>query len=228
MRVEQYWSHSFLPGLIRKNGIVFDIGMHDGGFAKLVAPSCRKVIGFEPDPVWRGNHPYLPANVQVVEKAIAGTAGIVRLHVNQEKCSSLHYADAHTETIDVDSLTLAQALDLVPDDRVDLVKMDIEGEELAVLSQAPAQLFARIVQMTVEFHDFMDPSSLTQIRAVIARLEGLGFYVVRFSWRNYGDMLFVNRKLARINLCQRVWIVCRYKYLSGLVRIVKRRLSLGS
>lgn len=224
MRVEQYWSHSFIPDLIRNNGVAIDIGMHSGGFAKVVAPRCRKVIGFEPDPSWRGRSD-LPANVQIVEKAIAATSGTFRFHVNVEKCSSLHYADLHAETIEVNSVTLEQALELVPDELVDLIKMDIEGEEIAVLSQTPGQLFNRVVQMTVEFHDFMDPSTRPQIRAIVDRMKGLGFYAFRFSWHNWGDILFINRNLVGMNVFQRWWILLRYKYFRGLLRIVKRRLA---
>lgn len=227
MRVEQYWSHSFIPSLIRRGGIAFDIGVNSGGFARLIADRCTRVIGFEPDPVWQGKL-NLPHNVEVIAKAIAGTPGKLRFNVNSEKCSSLHYADIDASTVEVDSITLEQALELVPDGRIDLIKMDIEGEELAVLSDAPAELFDRVAQMTIEFHDFMDPDSLPRVKAVIERLQELGFYTFCFSWRSHGDLLFINRNIIPLSFVRRLWIFLRYKYLRGVMRIMRRKLGLSA
>jgi FkbM family methyltransferase len=224
MRVDLYWSHSFMPSLIRPDGVVYDFGMYDGGFARLVAPLRARILGFEPDPSWHGKLS-LPSNVRVIPKALAARPGRVRFNINPETCSSLHFTDVTSETVDVEALTLNDALALEPASRIDLIKMDIEGEELAVLADAPADLFARVVQMTVEFHDFLDPKSLPAIRAVIARLRRLGFHAIRFSFRSYGDVLFINKTLAPLSLWQRAWITLRYKYARGLARIVRRNLK---
>ena len=45
MNVETYWSHSFLPELVRPTGVVFDFGVNGGGFSELMSPRCRVVIG---------------------------------------------------------------------------------------------------------------------------------------------------------------------------------------
>ena len=221
MQVEVYWSHSFLPGLIRPQGIVFDIGVNSGGLPEQVAGRCRRVIGFEPDPVWHASY-VLPPNVQVWSKALAASRGTMRLNVNPKLCSSLHYQESASTSVEVETVTLADALALESEGPVDLIKIDIEGEELAVLDQSPAELFSRVVQMTVEFHDFLDPASRPKILAVIDRLRRLGFHVVKFSWNSYGDMLFVNRKLAPLSVWQRIWLRLRYKYGSGIGRILCR------
>jgi len=100
--------------------------------------------------------------------------------------------------------------------------LDIEGEELAVLQSAPPELFARIAQMTVEFEDCHDKA---EIRSVIRKIRGLGFWVVTFAWRNYNDVLFVNQKLEPVSFFQRAIIVLVHKYGRGLLRILDRRLS---
>lgn len=221
MNVQVYWSHSFLPDLVRQDGLVFDFGVNDGGFARLMAPKCRMVVGFEPDPAWEGQH-VLPANVRVTPKALAARAGTIPFHVNQALCSSMHYAEPNAREVHVEAVTLEAALALEPGGRIDLLKMDIEGEEVEVLLHAPAAVFARVVQMTVEFHDFLDPSSLPGIRQVIERMRGLGFHAVRFSFRSYGDVLFVNRRLAPLGAWQRLWLTVRFKYLRGLARAASR------
>jgi FkbM family methyltransferase len=214
-----------LPWLICRDGVVFDFGVYDGGFSRRVAPLCKRVVGFEPDPSWQGKLS-LPDNVRVMPQALAVQAGTLRLHVNRKMCSSLHYADVDAAGIEVAAISLEQALALEPSERVELVKMDIEGEEVEVLNGASQRLFDRIVQMSVEFHDFIDPSSLPGIRATIARIEGYGFLALKFSWRSYGDVLFVNRRLAPISLLDRIYLVGFHKYARGIARVAGRLMKL--
>lgn len=214
-----------MPGLIRRDGLVFDFGVNCGGFAERVAPLCRKVIGFEPDPSWRGRYHHLPANVTLIEKAVAAERGVLKLHVNPTQCSSLHHAEGGAVAAEVEAITLADALEMDTASRIDLIKMDIEGEELAVLQNAPAELFERIAQMTVEFHDFLDPESVPAIQRVIARMEGLGFVAFRISWRSYGDMLFVNRRLEPLSAWQTFYLGVWHKYSQGIWRMLSRRLN---
>lgn len=226
MNVQLYWCHSFFADLIRPDGVVFDFGVNDGGFARLVAPHCRRVIGFEPDPTWGGGRLSLPPNVLIVPKAVAAKSGTIPFHVNEGMCSSLHFAEAETKTVEVEAVTLADALAMEPGSRIDLIKMDIEGEELAILDSAPAELFARVAQMTVEFHDFLDPASVPAIRAVIARMEGMGFHAIRFSWNSYGDLLFINQRLVPLSTSQRAWVRLRHKYARGVARVMRRMLTI--
>ena len=50
----------------------------------------------------------------------------------------------------VDAITLADAVALAPTKRIELIKMDIEGEEVAALREAPPKILQRIAQLTVE------------------------------------------------------------------------------
>jgi hypothetical protein len=72
----------------------------------------------------------------------------------------------------------------------------------------------------VEFHDFLDSSSLPAILAVIAKLRSIGFWAVKFSWSSYGDVLFVNQAYAPLSLVQKLWIIAVHKYGRGLGRIL--------
>ena len=224
MKVESYWGHTFLPELIQQDGVVFDFGVYNGGFAKLVAPRCKRVIGFEPDPAWRVRPP-LPANVQVVPMALAARRGQIQLCLNRDKCPSIHYSDTAAGAAEVEAITLADALALEPTARIDLIKMDIEGEEVPVLRDAAPALFERIAQMTVEFHDFLDPSSLPAIRAVIDKIERLGFLAIKFSWRSHGDLLFVNQCLVPLSIWDQASLRIVQKYGKGIGRILRRALQ---
>ncbi len=221
-KAASYWSHTFLPGLVKEGGLVFDFGVNSGGFSRLLAPRCRRIIGFEPDPYWGEDRLVLPDNVELHRKAIAAERGKLVLNVNEETCSSLHYADRNAATVEVEAVTLADALALAPEGRIDLIKMDIEGEEVPILLKADAALFTRVAQMTIEFHDFLDPKSLPSIFQVIARLRELGFTAYRMSWRSYGDMVFINEKLEPMTAWQRFNLGVVHKYAEGMKRIFGR------
>jgi hypothetical protein len=53
-------------------------------------------------------------------------------------------------------------------------------------------------------------------------MRRLGFVAVCFSFRNYGDMLFVNQRLTELTLGQKFWMILRYKYFRGAMRVLRR------
>jgi FkbM family methyltransferase len=222
--VELYWSHSFLPNLVRGDGLVFDSGVNNGGSSRLLAARCHQVIGFEPDPRWQGAIT-LPDNVTVIPKTLSATRGRKQFYLNPPESSSLQYEHPDVHSVEVETLTLADAFAFAPVGRIDLLKMDIEGDEVDVLNDFIAEQASRTVQMSVEFHDFLDPSSVPAIRAVIDRLKQLRFHVVRFSWRNYGHVLFINQNLVPISVFDRIWLRVRHKYCRGVSRRVQRALN---
>jgi len=168
-------------------------------------------MGFEPDPYW-DRRLLLPDNVFVFRKALAAKRRTVPLNLNQGKCSSMHYLDTGARPVDVDAITLADAVALAPAERIELVKMDIEGEEVPVLWDASPEIPCEDrSQLTVEFHDFLDAASKPGIRAVIDKLRGLGFFTIRFSWHTYGDVLFVNRRWEPLSLRQRADLTVVHK-----------------
>lgn len=89
------YSH-VLAHLIRPDGVVFDFGVSEGRFSTRVA-----ILGLEPDPGWTARR-LLPDNVMVVPKALGADGGIIRLHLNREKCSSLHCSDPDAASLEVE------------------------------------------------------------------------------------------------------------------------------
>ena len=85
------------------------------------------------------------------------------------------WSPAGAREISVEMITLARLFELVEPNRVDLLKVDVEGAEWDVLSGLTPALAERIDQITVEFHDFMDPSMRPRTEDCIAQLQTLGF-----------------------------------------------------
>ena len=79
-------------------------------------------------------------------------------------------------------------------EKVDVLKLDIEGAELDVLESIPDSLLRKIDQITVEFHDFIPGyATLNRIEQTRGRLEASGFLCCVVSLRTFGDVLFVDR-----------------------------------
>ena len=104
---------------------------------------------------------------------------------------------------------------------IDLLKIDIEGAEIELLEGLDKETFARIGEMTVEFHDFLRPSDRPRVAKVVAKIRDNGFYVVNFGWRHFTDVMCLNRAVFDVNLKLRARLTAA-KYARGARRIAAR------
>ncbi len=204
--------------------MVLDCGANRGEFAsRLALEFAARVHAFEPDPRL---YPELPdvADVSYYERAVSGTGAEMTLNLGQESCSSACFSEGGNQTsVVVQATTLEDFCREQSLAAVDLLKLDIEGAEIGVLENLPANLLAGIGQITVEFHDFIDASEEPRIARVLARLKRHGFYLVRFSYHDYSDCLLINTELHPLGLPEKCGLLVR-KYWRGVRRkLVKRR-----
>ena len=89
--------------------------------------------------------------------------------------------------------TLAGLFGALDVEVVDLLKVDIEGAEIALIDAADDATLRRCCQMTIEFHDFMDPDQAVNVKRQLDRFESLGFDCVVMTRRHHGDVWVVNR-----------------------------------
>lgn len=215
--------HALVTSGLTQDSAVVDLGFNEGAFANEVVRrfGCR-VYAAEPLPALRAAATTLPG-VELDGVAISGSGGSVVLHDNPSRCATVETALAEegATQVRVRAVTLERFLARVPQD-VAVLKLDIEGAELEVLSNAPRQTLARVRQITVEFHDFLDAALEPHVRLVYARLSELGFSRVRFA-RGNDDVLFIRSDLLPIPWLARAWLAARYKYPWGIGRMVKRR-----
>lgn len=105
-------------------------------------------------------------------------------------------------------------------ERINLLKMDIEGSEIDVLSSLSKETLEKIDQITVEFHDFLWPELNKKVEETKNRLCDLGFYCIPFSVTNNGGVLFIRKKL--INKLEYFYLKYFYRYLLAVLRAVRR------
>jgi FkbM family methyltransferase len=187
---EEFPPYRPLPGWT-----VLDVGAHQGVFTvragRLVGPN-GKVISIE---VFPGNAARLRRNVEsnhlknvtVVESAAGGKDGTATLHVSPfvSGGQSLVYDQGGATSMDVKMRTVDGILKELNVERVDLVKIDVEGAAQQVLDGAPRLLAAkpRLV-MEVEGGE-------AEMGAMRARLQGLGYSVLES-----GSLLFAETPVA--------------------------------
>ncbi len=166
-----------------------DLGAHIGYFtllaAHLVGPT-GKVYAFEPAPktyrilekniALNGYH-----NVLAFQKAVADRTGTMMFHLLSKagSPSNTMYADARYdyESVPVDVTTLDEFLESEGWPHVDLVKMDIEGAELAALSGMRTFLERQIPPpvLIVEFSPDALARSGVSPKAFLATISERGF-----------------------------------------------------
>jgi FkbM family methyltransferase len=146
---------------IQNGWTVMDIGGGWGDFALSIGrnhPQCR-VIAFEPFPPSielfdENQNLNQVSNVELVHAAIGKESGKLRLSTQKEEAVQLSTADTNTGTwLEVESLSLADAMQNHHIERCDFLKMDCEGGEYDILISAPDDVLARIDRICMETHD---------------------------------------------------------------------------
>lgn len=128
---------------IKKGMTVLDIGANIGYYTLIAARLVGdegKVIAFEPDPT---NFALLKKNVEgngyknviLVQKAVSNKAGEVKLFLRAGNLAGHHLYDAHdgNKFVTVSAITLDEYLENENLNKIDFVKMDVEGAEWGVL-----------------------------------------------------------------------------------------------
>jgi FkbM family methyltransferase len=219
--------HTFYEPALGPDAVVADLGAAHAHFARALADrfGCRAYAAEALPSV----HRQIPAHPRLTAFAVAisGVDGRLRLTDRATHHASASYGrfDALPDkgSVEVDSATLEGFMRRADITRLDLLKVDIEGAEFAMFDTARDETLAAIGQITVEFHDFLDPALEPACHAVIRRLEGLGFSAIRFSRRGHGDVLFLNRAKLGLSPGRIAWFRHVVRPLRGLGRMLGRR-----
>ena len=137
---------------IAPGAVVYDIGAHAGYYTLAAARHARQVLAFEPDPrnaAALRRHIALNrlANVEIVEAAVALAPG----HVLFARAGSLYQGRVAGEGTPIAAVSL-DALIAAGKPPPDLVKMDVEGGELAALDGARHLLAGRRTIWFIALH----------------------------------------------------------------------------
>ncbi len=199
--VEIRGHHLYAPGL-GPTSVVVDAGAHKGEFSHAIGERFGALcLALEPVPELCAQIAEGP-RLRRFNVALAGADGETVLHLSENpEANSVHPEIAAGQgprgTLTVRTTTLESLLREAGVEGADLLKLDVEGAELAVLAATGDETLGRLRQITVEIHDFVpgfrDRRPVAELKE---RLRRLGFTCVVLSWpaSNHSDTLFLNRR----------------------------------
>lgn len=227
MFIETIHWHTLHPRYLNSQSVALNIGANYGQFSERMMEifSCH-CIAVEPSPVPYEAIPDVPA-ITKIQAAVAGRSGKMPFHVSSDSvASSLMAKDKlHERTIDIDVFSLKDLAARLGLERIDLLKMDIEGAEIEALAACDDAFLSKIGQMTIEFHDFCGLTTPEEVRATLKRLEQAGFFSVRMSGVGHQDTWLINRDMHEISTAELQAIRHVVRNSAGLKRVVARRLG---
>lgn len=222
MRVERIAEHSFVASGLGPTSVVVDLGVNRGAFALPLARrfGCR-VFGVEPIAELATELLREPS-IEIEVAAIAGAEGTTTIFEEAGRCATAvaTLSEKGVGTRDVPALTLAAFFDRHGIERVDLLKADIEGAEIDALLAAPREVLVCIAQITIEFHDSLDPTLADGTERVDDKLRDIGFRRIAFS-RDTTDVLYLNTALIKLSTLGHLQMLARYKYPRGIGRMIR-------
>ena len=201
--LRQIRGHSFFQPL-GPAPILVDLGANVGGFADeyLAQFPHAEVVLVEGDPYLieiLGRRFARRRNIRLFRGLVgAESRPAVSFHLCKvPEGNSIHrrfgetWSPGETREIQVEMIALSELLRLAGCQQVDLLKMDIEGSEWDVLEDFSAAEARVVRQISVEFHDFLDPGLRPRTEACVARLEALGYAALcRSTDRVHGSPYF--------------------------------------
>lgn len=186
------WIYGHLA--VPRGGVYVDVGSFVGTHAIRIAKDCgARVVAFEPVEQHRR---LLIANaaingvspqVEVVPKAVGASRSTVLFQVDGPCNSKVSRQESRLQTFEIESTTLDESLQHL--DRVDVVKIDVEGLEYEVLNGSVEIAHTMKPKFIVEVHSHMkgceDNGNLIQ-----QWIKGNG-YKCRRIWHNTDAYYYV-------------------------------------
>jgi FkbM family methyltransferase len=211
---------AILPLLPPERAVVFDVGANQGLWTmtllRMAAPRVERLYGFEPCEVHRTRLEQIRRPpFELVRAAVGRESGMAVIHSDGagSALASLHarldVVQAIREEVAVVSLDDFAHQHGV--DRIDFLKMDIEGHELFALEGARALLMQRRIRaLSFEFGD-SNLNSRTFFRDFWDMLSGFGFTIFRIVpggrlypitryWRDLEDFVSVANYVAVLSV----------------------------
>jgi FkbM family methyltransferase len=196
IKVETIHWHTLLPKYLGPHSRVLDLGANYGHFAKAITDrfGCH-CVAVEPSPV-----PYeaikVHDRISKLQLAIGERSGTMAFRIDENALASSLSEDSDDESLIVNVETLPELFFKLNWNQIDLLKVDIEGAEIGMLSSCTdGFLQHHVAQISIEFHDFCGITAPEIVKASLDRLQRIGFHYVRMSRIGHQDTLLVNATL---------------------------------
>ena len=203
---EMFFDKCYLQGFsLPDRPTVVDIGGYIGDFA-LYAAKClnaKRVVVCEPSPsnwaLLRENvaNNHCEDRVEAVNKAVTD-GGDIMMDVNvpdraQARISA--YSSRNEKQQRIAGITLAGLVEEYELQTIDLLKIDCEGGEYAILASTPTEVFDRVRNIVFEYHEI--EGFQTRLEAAKRRLVDHGYCL-----KTRGSLVSATREQGKMTACQ--------------------------
>lgn len=194
-RGHTYWAAPLCP-----DSQVVDLGANRGEFSRGIMQKhgCR-IFAVEPNPLISIDP---DVDKHTDRWAIIDHDGLTPFFISHNPQSG-SVSDQMAENygiekqLEVRGITLQSFLEEKKLSHVDLLKMDVEGAEIPILSQTDDDTLQKVDQLSVEFHDFRDDRKTPHVRTAIRRLRRLGYMVINANQPYHDNVLFIRGSILR-------------------------------
>ena len=223
MKINIFLHHTFISDYLNPDSIVVDLGAGKGEFTKFITNKFgSKIYAVEPVPELFDKISSSPLIIKD-RCCISDKNGFRELNIIPNCCPTMHKSLDQTRVsrkIKVKVKNFKNFLDQYNINRVDLLKIDIEGEEFNLLKNIDEKTLDRIHQITVEFHDFLWPELEKTADEIKKKLVSKKFYCISFSLTNNGDVLFIKKN--KISFLNYIFLKYFLRYIMGFLRMVNK------
>jgi FkbM family methyltransferase len=185
-----------MPVPLPAHPTILDVGANVGSFSAFAAArySDARVVAFEPDPcnftMLEHNANLNPGRFEIVNAAVSDQSG-EGIFVGGD--ADRHTTGGHLVTHasgphqKVAVISLKDAFSRLAVSHCDLLKLDCEGAEFAIVYNSPDDVLARISQMVIEIHQSVKPGQSQADLAHFLNRKGFATRVNRggllWAWR---------------------------------------------
>jgi len=174
---------ALLPYIVRLGSNVVDIGGNHGIYTLILYRLGTNVKVFEPNPAciktlssWAKDK----ANVQVFDVALSDHSGYAELSVPVDEKGIEHDSSASIEKNNFKNAyqihVKTTTLDSYGFDKVDFIKIDVEGHEVSVLKGAQKTILSSYPALLIEIEQRHNQKNINEIFDTICSMGYVGFY----------------------------------------------------
>jgi FkbM family methyltransferase len=202
MKLREIKEHTFYEDILRDEIVVLDLGACRGEFINEIDSlyKVKKAILVEPNPT-NFIHLLEKDNFILYNNLISNNSDDLLVFwedPNSPYNGSTIFNYFNGVEHKIKSITIENIINDNNIDFIDILKIDIEGSEYDLLENISSEILDKIGQITVEFHDFLDPNLKDKTKKILQRIESFGFERIskpinyKFNSDDYDVLFFKN------------------------------------
>lgn len=172
-----------LPTLCDARAGAIDVGANRGVYTYFFQRYSRKVWAIEANPVYAAMvRDTFGKKVVVIEAAASNCAGRITLWIPKDKITQGMATVEESNLISLDNYVSVEVpcitIDSLVDEKIGIIKIDVEGHELAVLEGARALLVRDTPTLLVEVEDRHRADAVSSVCAFLQGLDYEGLFLL--------------------------------------------------